>query len=71
MSSLAEALARPRARSARLVADVTTVVAGSLVIAGLAQISIKLPFTPVPITGQTLGVLLVGRHLAGCGAVWR
>lgn len=60
MSSLAEALARPRARSARLVADVTTVVAGSLVIAGLAQISIKLPFTPVPITGQTLGVLLVG-----------
>jgi biotin transport system substrate-specific component len=60
MSSLAEALARPRARSARLVADVTTVVAGSLVIAGLAQISIKLPFTPVPITGQTLGVLLIG-----------
>ncbi len=29
-------------------------------IAGLAQVSISLPFTPVPITGQTLGVLLVG-----------
>ena len=29
-------------------------------IAGLAQISFALPFTPVPITGQTLGVLLVG-----------
>jgi biotin transport system substrate-specific component len=26
----------------------------------LAQISVPLPFTPVPITGQTLGVLLVG-----------
>ncbi|HEX7246843.1 MAG TPA: biotin transporter BioY, partial [Actinomycetota bacterium] len=26
----------------------------------LAQISFSLPFTPVPITGQTLGVLLVG-----------
>lgn len=26
----------------------------------LAQVSLRLPFTPVPITGQTLGVLLVG-----------
>lgn len=63
MSSLAEALPRPRARNARLAADVTMVVAGSLLIAGLAQISIKLPFTPVPISGQTLGVLLVGTSL--------
>lgn len=39
------------------------VLAGSLVIAGLAQISIRLPFTPVPVTGQTLGVLLVGASL--------
>jgi biotin transport system substrate-specific component len=29
-------------------------------VAGLAQISFRLPFTPVPVTGQTLGVLLVG-----------
>jgi biotin transport system substrate-specific component len=29
-------------------------------IAGLALISFHLPFTPVPITGQTLGVLLIG-----------
>lgn len=36
---------------------------GSLLIAGLAQVSVKLPFTPVPITGQTLGVLLVGASL--------
>ena len=33
---------------------------GELLVAGLAQISFALPFTPVPITGQTLGVLLVG-----------
>ena len=33
---------------------------GSLFIALLAQLTIKLPFTPVPITGQTLGVLVVG-----------
>lgn len=38
-------------------------IGGSLVVAGLAQISVPLPFTPVPITGQTLGVLLVGAAL--------
>jgi biotin transport system substrate-specific component len=44
--------------------------AGSWLVAGLAQIEIKLPFTPVPITGQTLGVLLVGASLgAGLGGV--
>jgi biotin transport system substrate-specific component len=39
---------------------VACAVGGSLLIAGLAQIRITLAFTPVPITGQTLGVLLVG-----------
>lgn len=39
------------------------VVAGSLVVALLAQVSIPLPFTPVPVTGQTLAVLLVGGAL--------
>jgi biotin transport system substrate-specific component len=51
---------RPRGRAAALAADVALVLAGSLFIAALAQVSIRLPFTPVPITGQTLGVLLVG-----------
>ena len=35
----------------------------SAAIALLAQLSIDLPFTPVPITGQTLGVLLTGALL--------
>ncbi|MDX2272907.1 MAG: biotin transporter BioY [Cyanobacteriota bacterium] len=39
------------------------IVAGSLFVAVMAQIAIPLPFTPVPITGQTLGVLLVGSTL--------
>lgn len=39
------------------------VVGGSLLLALSAQISIPLWFTPVPITGQTLGVLLVGAVL--------
>ena len=39
-------------------------VAGAAGFVGLlAQISIHLPFTPVPITGQTLGVLLAGTAL--------
>jgi biotin transport system substrate-specific component len=53
----------PRARTGRVVYAVVVTVLGSLLVAGLAQISIKLPFTPVPITGQTLGVLLVGASL--------
>lgn len=36
------------------------VIAGSLFLACLAKISISLPFTPVPITFQTLGVFCLG-----------
>lgn len=36
------------------------VLAGTALVAVAAQISIPLPFTPVPITGQTFAVLLVG-----------
>lgn len=39
------------------------IVLGSLLIAALAQIEIILPFTPVPFTGQTFGVLLIGAAL--------
>ncbi len=45
------------------------IVAGALWVALLAQVRIPLPFTPVPITGQTFAVLLVGAALgAGRGA---
>ncbi|MEO8476294.1 MAG: biotin transporter BioY [Actinomycetota bacterium] len=61
MSTLAQTLAPPRSRTAaRLGFEGVCALAGSLLIGGLAQLSIHLPFTPVPITGQTLGVLLVG-----------
>jgi biotin transport system substrate-specific component len=43
--------------------DAIWVVAFSLVTASLAQISIHVPFVPVPITGQTLAVLLSGAVL--------
>ncbi len=63
MSTMADSLVVGRAIRFRAVFAVASVIAGSLVIAGLAQVSIRLPFTPVPITGQTLGVLLVGASL--------
>src|SRR5881394_1879473 len=43
-----------------LLTDALLVCAGAGLIAGSAQLSVKLPFTPVPITGQTFSVLLVG-----------
>jgi biotin transport system substrate-specific component len=51
------ALQRPFVRDGLLV------LAGSLLMALTARISIPLPFTPVPITGQTFGVLLIGAML--------
>jgi biotin transport system substrate-specific component len=47
-------------------------VAGAALVAVCSQISIALPFTPVPITGQTFAVLLVGASLGpvtGCAAL--
>ncbi len=45
------------------VRDVVLVVSGALLTALFAQISIKVPGSPVPITGQTLAVGLVGATL--------
>jgi biotin transport system substrate-specific component len=50
-------------RAAAWLRDVILIVLGALFMAALAQIEIPLPFTPVPITGQTFGVLLVGAAL--------
>jgi biotin transport system substrate-specific component len=61
VSTIALTLAPPRSRAAaRLAFQVACAVVGSALLAGLAQISVHLSFTPVPITGQTLGVLLIG-----------
>lgn len=46
---------------------VMLVVAGSGIVALTAQIAIPLPFTAVPVTGQTFGVLLVGALLGARG----
>lgn len=46
-----------------LAVDSALVIAGAALVAALAQVRIPLPFTPVPITGQTFGVLLIGAAL--------
>jgi biotin transport system substrate-specific component len=43
--------------------DLGLVIGGSLLVALSAQMALPLPFSPVPITGQTLAVLLVGALL--------
>ena len=46
-----------------ILADVLLVFAGMGLVAGAAQISFHIPSTPVPITGQTFAVVLVGAAL--------
>ncbi len=46
-----------------LVRDIVLVVAGSALLALCAQVTIHLPIGPVPITGQTFAVLLLGAVL--------
>ncbi|MBW9108756.1 biotin transporter BioY [Microbacterium trichothecenolyticum] len=62
---LADVIARPSSRARAFALDAGLVIAGATIVALLAQVEI--PLWPVPITGQTLGVIVVG---AALGA-WR
>jgi biotin transport system substrate-specific component len=62
---LADVIARPSSRARALAVDAALVLAGVAVVALLAQVEI--PLWPVPITGQTLGVIIVGASLGA----WR
>lgn len=66
MITMAEAAVPPSWRHStalRVLTDTALVLLGSALMAAAAQIRVDLPFTPVPITGQTFGVLLVGAAL--------
>jgi len=54
---------RPSIRRHALAYDAALVIGGSVGIALSAQIAIPLPFSPVPVTGQTFAVLLMGALL--------
>ncbi|MDT8341296.1 MAG: biotin transporter BioY [Longimicrobiales bacterium] len=66
MTALTDAIApaswRDRA-APRLLLDAGLVLGGSLLVALSAQLALRLPFTPVPVTGQPLAVLLVAAAL--------
>jgi len=49
---------------------VAMILFGSWALALFAQLTIYLPFSPVPITGQTLGVLLIGALLGARGGTY-
>jgi biotin transport system substrate-specific component len=59
-TALVPSLVHPRTRAISLLADAVLVVLGVALVAASAQVVFHLPWTPVPITGQTFGVLLVG-----------
>lgn len=58
---LADVIARPSERSRAFALDAGLVLAGVAIVALLAKVSFF--FGPVPITGQTLGVIIVGAAL--------
>src|ERR1700712_1826113 len=61
--TLIDLLPRAKGRNAVIVRDVALVVGFAIFTALLAQVRFNLGFTPVPITGQTLAVLLSGTAL--------
>jgi biotin transport system substrate-specific component len=58
---LADLIARPSARAQAFALDAALVTAGAATVAVLAQVEV--PLWPVPITGQTLAVVVVGAAL--------
>jgi biotin transport system substrate-specific component len=52
-----------RSAARRAAAEAMLVAGGAALVALAAQLRVDLPFTPVPITGQTFAVLLVGAAL--------
>ena len=58
-----QALGASQGRSVEAARQVALVVGASLFVSLCAQITIPLPFTPVPLTVQNFGVLLVGMLL--------
>ena len=52
-----------RSRDSTRLRDLALVLAGSVFLALSGQVTVRLPFSPVPVTGQTLAVLLIGSLL--------
>ncbi|MFM8992629.1 MAG: biotin transporter BioY [Actinomycetota bacterium] len=64
---ISDVVPRPNIRALRIAREASLIGGFALFTAALAQVRIPLGFTPVPITGQTLAVLLAGATLGA----WR
>ncbi len=60
VSAVSGSLGRERSLASEAAKQAGLVIGGSLLVALCARITIPLPFTPVPLTVQNFGVLLVG-----------
>jgi biotin transport system substrate-specific component len=56
-------LFRPGIKREALIYNILLIVGGSIFIALSAQIAIPVPFSPIPITGQTFAIILTGAFL--------
>ena len=56
-------LRRPLSPAATWILNLSLILTGSVAVALSAQFSVNVPFSPVPVTGQTLAVVLVGAML--------
>ncbi|MEE8478480.1 MAG: biotin transporter BioY, partial [Candidatus Neomarinimicrobiota bacterium] len=56
-------LAEQLIKSKSLTTNLAIVLSGSIILALLARLSIPVPFSPIPITGQTFGILFLGALL--------
>ena len=63
MTSTAADIFRPNEKISAIIYDSLVILCGSLLVALSARIRFYLPFSPVPITGQTFAVLMLGAFL--------
>ncbi len=56
-------LLRPCEKRRAIFYDIALIIGGSLLIGLCAQVAIQPPFSPVPVTGQTFAVLMIGALL--------
>src|SRR5436305_1145656 len=63
MQTLALNLTHPYLTKSKAFRDFALILGGSLLMGLLAQVSLPLLYSPVPVTGQTFGVLILGATL--------
>jgi biotin transport system substrate-specific component len=58
--TMIRSLVKPVSAQSEFLTDAFLVVIGSLFVGAMSQVSVPLPFSPIPITGQTFAILLLG-----------